>query len=180
MRKISFIILFLFLIISCQDVKKMDKPEDLIPEAKMVNVLTEMSLLQGARSYSKQELERRGIKPDEYLWEKYDIDSSQFNRSSDYYATNYVAYQRIYEKVRDSLEQLKSRFDSIREEEERVRDSIRKEQRERRDSLNEIRRQEGLDSLPEEDTIDLRRDSLVPSLSTGASFNEEIRRDSLP
>lgn len=149
----------------------------------MVEVLTEMSLLQGARSYNRQELERRGIDPDEYLWQKFDIDSAQFSKSSDYYAANYKIYQRIYEKVKDTLEGLKAKFDSIKEQEELVRDSIRKVQRERRDSINEVRRSQGLDSLESivEDTTEIRRDGIIPTISKGASLDrdQEIRQDSL-
>lgn len=141
MKYFSFIVLCLLLMASCQDVKRSEKPEDLIPEDKMVNVLTEMSLLQGARSYSKQELERRGIKPDEYLWEKFDIDSARFANSNNYYSENYVVYQRIYEKVKDSLETLKSHYDSIRELEEEERDSIIEAKRARGDTIIEEEQQ---------------------------------------
>ena len=90
----------------------------------MVDVLTELSLVQGARSYNRQMLDQAGLRPREYLWRKFDIDSSQFAKSSDYYARNYVQYQRIYERVKVRLEGLKDTYDSIRAEEERVRDSI--------------------------------------------------------
>ena len=90
----------------------------------MVDVLTELSLVQGARSYNRQILEQAGLKPRAYIWSKFDIDSSQFSRSSDYYARNYVQYQRIYDSVKIRLEGLKDTYDSIRAEEERVRDSI--------------------------------------------------------
>lgn len=150
MRNILFLSLLLLVITSCQDVRKPSKPNDLIPEKKMVNVLIELSLLQGARSYNKQELERRGLKPDEYLWEKFNIDSSQFAKSNNYYARNYVVYQRIYENVRDSLEVLKTLYDSIREQQERYRDSI---------SGVGVREEKG-DTLLEEARPEVRFDSL--------------------
>lgn len=176
MRYFSFILIFMFFLTSCQDVERSKKPKDLIPEEKMVDVLTEMSLLQGARSYNRQELEKIGLKPDEYLWEKFDIDSSRFARSNNYYAENYVVYQRIYEKVKDSLESLKVRYDSIRERQELERDSIRTAERERGDTLNP-------DTI-NEDSRRIPLDTIVPDtggriLPRAASQEIESRRDTL-
>ena len=49
MKYSSVIIILLLGLVSCQDVERMEKPEDLIPKDKMADVLLEMSLLQGAK-----------------------------------------------------------------------------------------------------------------------------------
>lgn len=139
MRFFSIILLLVFFG-SCQDVERTRKPENLIPEDRMVDVLTEISLVHGARSYNKQMLEQTGLKPEEYIWRKFDIDSAQFARSNDYYARNYQQYQQIYERVKLRLENLKITYDSLREEEERRRDSILARQPE--DSLRDSNRRE--------------------------------------
>lgn len=123
MRLLSIILLLVFFG-SCQDVERTKKPGNLIPEDKMVDVLTEISLVHGARSYNKQMLEQTGLKPEEYIWRKFNIDSAQFAQSNDYYTRNYQQYQRIYERVKVRLENLKMTYDSLREEEERRRDSL--------------------------------------------------------
>lgn len=115
----------LVLLTSCQDVKKTPKPKDLIGQDKMVDVLTEISLLYGARTYNKKMLEEKGVDPYPYLWEKYKIDSAQFARSNNYYSENYKIYRKIYSRVKERLESLQVKYDSIRELEERKRDSIR-------------------------------------------------------
>lgn len=147
------------LMASCQNVDRPDKPKDLISERKMVNVLTELSLLQGARSTSKGELDRRGFDPKEYLWEKFDIDSSQFARSSDYYAHDYKVYQRIYEKVKDSLEDLKGKYDSLYELQQREMDSIREAERVL-DSIRKVELEE-TDTLIDTEETDMEMDSLL-------------------
>ncbi|WP_324719859.1 DUF4296 domain-containing protein [Salinimicrobium sp. HB62] len=142
-----FLILFsaLFLLISCQDINRTPKPDNLIPEEKMVDVLTEISLLHGAKSYNKSQMEEKGIDPYPYLTEKYGIDSLQLVQSNDYYAQNYKQYKRIYDSVKVRLETLVEEYDSIREMEQRKRDSLREKP--------------GKDSLP----IPRRRfDSLIP------------------
>lgn len=117
---------FLFLLLtSCQDVEKIPKPEDLISQDKMVEVLTEIALLHGARTYNKKMLEEKGIDPYEYLQEKYQVDSARFVRSNNYYSANYKIYSKIYGRVKERLGLLQVQFDSIREIEERKRDSIR-------------------------------------------------------
>lgn len=93
----------------------------------MVDVLTELSLLHGARSFNKNLMEEKGIDPYPYIMEKFNIDSTQLVRSNNYYAQNYRQYQRIYDKVKTRLEILMQEYDSIREvEEERRQDSLRK------------------------------------------------------
>lgn len=102
----------------------MSKPDDLIPEDKMVDVLTELSLLHGARSYNKNQMEEKGIDPYPYLVEKYGIDSVQLVKSNEYYAQNYKQYKRIYDSVKVKLENLVAEYDSIREMEKIKRDSL--------------------------------------------------------
>lgn len=125
MRKLLSVILILLIFISCQDINRSAKPENLIPENKMVDVLTEISLLHGARSYNKTLMEEKGINPYPYLMDKFGIDSVQLVRSNNYYAENYKQYNRIYEKVKIKLEVLMQEYDSIREIEERKQDSIK-------------------------------------------------------
>lgn len=125
MKSLISLLLLVTLVSGCQDVDKTRKPEDLIPKEKMVDVITEIALLHGARSYNKNLLEEKGIDPSRYIYEKFSIDSLQFARSNDYYAANVKQYHEIYLEVKERLELLEDQYDSIREREERRRDSIR-------------------------------------------------------
>jgi hypothetical protein len=125
MRKLFSLFLLISISFSCQDINRSPKPENLIPEDKMVEVLTEISLLHGARSYNKGLMEEKGIDAYPYLMDKFGIDSVQLVQSNNYYAENYKQYQRIYNKVKSRLEVLMKKYDSIREVEEKRQDSIR-------------------------------------------------------
>ncbi|SDR79286.1 protein of unknown function [Christiangramia echinicola] len=161
-------LLLIFVSFSCQDLKTTEKPEDLIPEEKMVDVLTEMALLHAARNYNKQKLEETGIKPDEYIYEKYDIDSLQFEKSNNYYAEQYSDYERIYDSVKVRLQIMKSRLDSLRDIEIKIEDSIKLS---RKDSLK-IKDSLEVDSL--------KVDSLkIDSLKIKRLDKVRNRRDSL-
>lgn len=144
MKNIAAVFLLLFLMTGCQGIQKTDKPEDLIPEDKMADVLTEIALLHGARSYNKQLMQEKGIDPDKFIFEKYGIDSLQFIQSNQYYSENYKKYQGIYSNVKERLEALKIEYDSLREQEESRTDSLRALDKKERDSfrpkkLNKLR-----------------------------------------
>lgn len=172
MQKIVWVIAFLVILVSCQEVQRTPKPDHLIPEDKMVEVLTELSLLHGARSYNKTMMEEKGIAPYPYLMEKFGIDSAQLVQSNNYYTENYRQYNRIYERVKLRLESLLKEYDSLREIEERRMDSIR-ELEDSRDSLD--RRKAPLDS-PQIDSIRAR---LPQPVSRNINAINAVDRDSV-
>ncbi len=126
MKKLLGVLTALILLASCQDIDRTPKPDNLIPEDKMVEVLTELSILHGARSYNKNLMEEKGINAYPYLTNKFGIDSVQLVQSNNYYAENYKEYQMIYDRVKERLEILMEQYDSIREMEEEKRDSLRR------------------------------------------------------
>lgn len=90
----------------------------------MVEVLTELSILNSAKNYNKKFLEETGFKPDEFLLNKYNIDSTQLVESTRYYARNYTQFERMYDRVQRNLEAMKGELEMKRLDEERLRDSI--------------------------------------------------------
>ena len=110
---------------SCQNIEEVKKPANLISEDKMVEVLTELNLLNSAKNYNKRILEETGLQPDTYLYSKYKIDSLQLAESTTYYAKKYDKFDGIYQKVKQNLEGMKAKLEVIREEEQRIEDSLR-------------------------------------------------------
>jgi len=106
-------ILFLGLVLSCQSVDKQEKPENLIPEDKMVNVLTDLLRLDAAENYSSIEFKKRKINTKNLIFETYQVDSLQFVESSRYYAENFKVNKRIYDSVQNRFENEKKYFDSL-------------------------------------------------------------------
>lgn len=155
--------------VSCQDLEKTEKPADLIPESKMIDVLTELSLVYAARNYSKQKLEATGVKPDKYIYEKFDIDSLQFERSNDYYSEQYSQYERIYDSVKARIQKLKNRLDSLREIEVKREDSIKKAEK---DSIIEL-------ESPKADSLVRRPRKIDTSRFNKIEKLKKKRRDSL-
>ncbi|HSP12052.1 MAG TPA: DUF4296 domain-containing protein [Salegentibacter sp.] len=157
MKSRLYSIFFILIFAGCQNVEKTEKPDNLIAEDKMVEVLTEISIMTSARNFNKRKFESTGIKPEVYIYEKFGIDSLQFERSSDFYAANYDQYENIYSRVKENLQVMKVKLDSIRDVERRINDSI-------------LAADGGLDSL-QIDSLRIENDSL--------ELEREIKLDSL-
>lgn len=114
-----------FLLLSCQDIEEMERPKDLIPQNQMVEILTDLSLLNSAKNYNKRLLEETGLKPDDYLYTKHNIDSTRLAESTRYYARNSSEIENIYKKVQANLNRLRDSLEKIQAEELRVKDSIK-------------------------------------------------------
>lgn len=142
-------VLFLFalFLFSCQDIGKTDKPENLIPEDKMVDVLTDLAIVTSAKNYNRRILEQTGLRPDVYIYEKHGIDSLQLARSTRYYSENYTIYENLNERVKERLERMKQDLQKIKEEEQRISDSIREQEIKGDTLLNEEDMNRKLDSI---------------------------------
>lgn len=106
-----------------------DKPKNLIPKNKMVNILIDARFISSATGINRTSMEAYGANLDTYIYDKYGIDSLQFVESSNYYAENVKVYEEIFDKVIDSLEKLKTALKAqeekeTKEKEKREKDSI--------------------------------------------------------
>ncbi len=135
-------ILILFLAISCNNnsIEKPKKPKNLIKKDKMVEIIYEMTIFTAAKGVDKKLIENKGILPEDYIYKKYNIDSTQFAKSNEYYAYNLDSYEDIYAKVKLKLQKEKTYYDSIIDAEAKQKKVFNKEQRKERDSLLKKRR----------------------------------------
>lgn len=123
--KFKWILIFAVLLVSCQNVEEIKKPDSLIPEQKMVKVLTDLAILYSAKNYNKKILEETGLPLKTYLYEKHQIDSLQLAQSTEYYAKNYTQFKKIYNQVKLNLDKMKTDLEVVEAEENCVKDSIR-------------------------------------------------------
>ena len=120
MKKYVLPVLFLCLT-ACNDAL-LEKPDNLIPEDKMVEVLKDLAIVNAAKSTNISVLRDHGIQPMTYIYQRHDIDSVQFVESDRYYASLPVTYERIYKKVESKLEKEEQAI----EEAKKVNDSLRR------------------------------------------------------
>ena len=162
MKKGLFLLIFTIVFSACQNVEKTERPDNLIAEDKMVEILTEISIMTSARNFNKRKFEATGIEPEEYIYEKFGIDSLQFEQSNAFYAENYTQYENIYLQVKENLQGMKVKLDSIREVERKIRDSIEAIEEE----LDSIQ----LDSLRRVDSLKINPDRDLDSLISPRSI----------
>ena len=124
---------FVGLLLLCSCAKKvMEKPKNLIPKEKMVLILHDLAVLNAAKSSFRYTLDQNGIEIMDFLYKKYQIDSTQFAQSDLYYASVPLEYQSIYEQVEHKLDKIKNatddhirkRYDSIKDTRRSKFDSI--------------------------------------------------------
>ena len=139
MKKFILSLILLCLLPSCNDIDRPSKPKNLISESKMVDIITDMSLLNAAKGVDKDILVENGIVPLNFIYEKYQIDSLQFAESNNFYAYNVNKYEAIYSKVKERLENEKELIKVQQEEKKKEQDSIRDARKARLDSLKNIK-----------------------------------------
>lgn len=139
---------------SCNQERRPDKPKDLIPEAQFSDILFEMFVINSAKGVNKKALEDNGIFPEDYIFEKFDIDSLRFANSNTYYAFNQEKYNKILERVQNKVQREKKIYEDELEKEEsertrkqdsikalniKLRDSVKGEQKVIKREFSEIR-----------------------------------------
>ena len=98
MRNIIFILLILFVSIGCET---SNKPNNLIDKKQMENIIFDILILNGINTNSlMNEVEVIG---DEFIFERYSIDSLQFYESETYYSKRPRDHYEIYSNVKKRI-----------------------------------------------------------------------------
>ncbi len=113
--KYLYIVISSTLFLGCQDIKEIEKPENLIAKEVMVNILTDVYISNASRSINNKLLKEYNIRLDSVIYNKYHIDSLQFVESNAYYSSNLKTYTRIITEVQEGLIILQKEKDSIYE-----------------------------------------------------------------
>jgi len=101
MKKIALLFV-LFTIFGCGD-NAVEKPENLIEKDVMVDVLSDLTIIQSVETNNPGVITQNEIKVNEIIYKKYNIDSVSFAQSNRYYASNPHEYQKIIKKVLEKI-----------------------------------------------------------------------------
>lgn len=130
MIRLIIIVCCFAVLVSCDQVEKPEKPENLISKGKMVDILYDMFVLNAAKATDRRLLEKNKVTPDRYIYDKYQIDSMQFVKSNEYYAYDIKVYEDIINQVELKIQNKKQALEKAIEKEEDRRknrlDSIKK------------------------------------------------------
>ncbi len=83
MRGLLLFLSFFIILTSCKNTT-VEKPDNLIEEDKMINILYDVSVLEAIKLTNPKSLETRKINSNKYIYQKYKIDSLQFAKSDLY------------------------------------------------------------------------------------------------
>ncbi len=87
MRKI-IVLIMLFFVLSCDKKFKAPKPDVLIEQPVMEDILYDISLLKAAKSKKFKVLNDNNVNAGAFIYKKYKIDSIILRQNIEYYATN--------------------------------------------------------------------------------------------
>lgn len=115
--KILYSFIAFVVLISCNQ-NPVAKPDKLIDQATMTNILYDVAYLKAAQGYRHLDFEK--LNTDEYIYSKYEIDSATFAQNQKYYASNPIELKKMYddvmarikaeEKIADSLGQIEKKM----------------------------------------------------------------------
>ena len=157
LKRITIYICAVLFMVSCYSIKKPKKPDHLLSKKEMVNIILDLRLLASANGANQRLLQNHGIYSEDYVYKKYNIDSATFAQSNNYYAFYIEDYDEIYNKVKDSLDELKTVLDELvlkEKEEKRKTDSINRVKE--RDSLNLLRIEDSLREQHPDTLLDIK------------------------
>ena len=162
LKRIILYILVLVVAVSCYTTKKPKKPEQFLSKKEMINIILDLRILASANGSNQKVLQDYGIYSEEYIYQKYKIDSATFAQNNNYYAFHLEDYDEIYNKVKDSLDELKEYYDELVKEEAAV--------KRKNDSIKNLRRRDSIKNLnkdlPEEVKYNLKsKPKLIEAVS---------------
>jgi hypothetical protein len=101
-KLLLFFIGLVFIVTSC-NTGAVEKPNNLLDEDKMVDIIYDLSLLDALRNQGSFS-QKKYPSSTEFLKQKYKIDSLTFAKNSLYYASDLKKYKRIYDDVKKRLD----------------------------------------------------------------------------
>lgn len=94
-------------IISCSK-NPAPKPDNLLDDEVMTNILFDIAVLQAAEGTMTYRLTENNIKVNTFIYEKYKIDSTTYYQNQKYYAANTRKYKKMHQQVLARLDEIKS------------------------------------------------------------------------
>lgn len=95
-KSISLLAILAFL--GCKE-NLVEEPERLIEKSKMMDIMYDLSLLEAIKYQNPAVLDSNQIRPKQFIYKKYKIDSLQLAQNNVYYAADYKSYKVMFETV---------------------------------------------------------------------------------
>lgn len=110
--KKSISLLAILALLGCKE-DLVKKPDLLIEKSKMMNIMYDLALLEAIKYQNPAVLDSNQIRPKQFIYKKYKIDSLQLAQNNRYYAADYKSYKVMFESVVKRIENEKKRANTI-------------------------------------------------------------------
>ncbi len=101
------------MVISCND-NPMPKPEKMLSQDEMENILFDVAVLQAAEIHKPIYIDGRKSNALDYVFNKYEIDSSVYFQNHRYYAADVRKFKKMYKHINNRLQDAKTEIDSAK------------------------------------------------------------------
>lgn len=138
MKKLQMILLVLILVSACKK-ELIEKPDNLIPKEKMVEILYDISIMYASKGVNVGQVDYDRLTIEGFIYDQYGVDSTQVANSTIYYSSEPEEYLAMYEEIE---KRLKAGKDSIIERRMNIQknDSVNSKERIMVDSLERERK----------------------------------------
>lgn len=113
LKKIVTLFVFILIVSSCND-NPMPKPDKLLGQDEMENILFDLAVLQAAETYRPINSSDARISSIEYIYKKYKIDSTIYLQNHRYYAADVKKFKKMYKHINNRLHDAKTEMDSAK------------------------------------------------------------------
>ncbi|BDB56026.1 DUF4296 domain-containing protein [Flavobacterium ammonificans] len=110
--KKSISLLAILALLGCKE-DLVKKPDLLIEKSKMMEIMYDLALLEAIKYQNPAVLDSNQIRPKQFIYKKYKIDSLQLAQNNRYYAADYKSYKVMFESVVKRIESEKKRANAI-------------------------------------------------------------------
>ncbi|MTH16948.1 DUF4296 domain-containing protein [Flavobacterium sp. LC2016-01] len=154
MKNFVFIILVLFLSVSCKK-ELVKEPKGLIERGKMVDIMYDLSILEAMKYQNPLSLDSVESDPKKFIYKKYKVDSLQFAQSNIFYASDYETYKDMFDELGKRLAVQQRATDSIvKIEDKKAAKTAKKAAEKAKDSIKKAAKPVNIDPKSREKLLD--------------------------
>jgi len=110
--KKSISLLAILALLGCKE-DLVKKPDLLIEKSKMMDIMYDLALLEAIKYQNPAVLDSNQIRPKQFIYKKYKIDSLQLAQNNKYYSADYKSYKVMFESVVKRIENEKKRVNAV-------------------------------------------------------------------
>lgn len=99
MKKLTIVLITILSLYSCDKKSQAVKPQHLIDEQTMMEILYDLNILQSIKNNDFKLITEHNLDPEQFIYKKYQIDSLQLAESHKYYVADIDHYEHMINQI---------------------------------------------------------------------------------